>query len=181
MQLRDPQQFQLPLLSPVLAAIKAELKAGRGFYLIKRLPVQQWSREQVGLFVWPNLSYVCCMPNATCLPCIAKLLSTHERSAGKQSSPWYQLLMHLASPCSTTYCCGFLQLQVMCAYWGLGLHLGVAIPQNQKGHLVGHVKVRVANKANSSSARIDLRVGMYSPAHSRDRLYAALCFGPAEQ
>jgi hypothetical protein len=31
--------------------------------------------------------------------------------------------------------------QVMCAYWGIGLHLGVAIPQNQKGHLIGHVKV----------------------------------------
>jgi hypothetical protein len=48
MQLRDPAQFQLPLLSPVLAAMKAELTAGRGFYLIKGLPVQKWSREQVG-------------------------------------------------------------------------------------------------------------------------------------
>jgi hypothetical protein len=48
MQLRDPQQFQLPLLSPVLAAMKAELMAGRGFFLIKGLPVQRWSKQQVG-------------------------------------------------------------------------------------------------------------------------------------
>ncbi|KAF6260069.1 hypothetical protein COO60DRAFT_1700521 [Scenedesmus sp. NREL 46B-D3] len=76
MQLRDPAQFQLLLLAPVLAAMQAELSAGRGFYLIKGLPVQQWSRDGC----------------------------------------------------------------VMCAYLGLGLHLGVAIPQNQKGHLIGRVK-----------------------------------------
>ncbi|WIA14323.1 hypothetical protein OEZ85_002853 [Tetradesmus obliquus] len=75
MRLRDPAQFPLPLLSPVLAAMRQELTAGRGFYMIKGLPVQHWSREQV-----------------------------------------------------------------MVAYWGIGVHLGVAIPQNQKGHLIGHVK-----------------------------------------
>jgi hypothetical protein len=44
----------------------------------------------------------------------------------------------------------------MCAYWGLGLHLGVAIPQNQKGHLVGHVKVRVGgdNADNVNTVRV---------------------------
>lgn len=33
------------------------------------------------------------------------------------------------------------RLQTMVAYWGLGLYLGKAVPQNKKGHLIGHIKV----------------------------------------
>lgn len=47
MRLRDPDEFPLPFLQPVLARIKQELTAGRGFFLMKGLPVQQWTREQV--------------------------------------------------------------------------------------------------------------------------------------
>eukprot|EP00775_Hariotina_reticulata_P003159 gene3159-3437_t len=75
MKLRDPADFPIPLLAPVLARTARELQTGRGFFLLRGLPVAKWSRQQV-----------------------------------------------------------------LVAYWGLGLHLGVAVPQNQKGHLLGHVK-----------------------------------------
>jgi hypothetical protein len=69
MQLRDPAQFQLPLLSPVLATLKAELTAGRGFYLIKGLPVQRWSREQVnfGLNICDSTTVVKKTHKLTCV------------------------------------------------------------------------------------------------------------------
>jgi len=30
--------------------------------------------------------------------------------------------------------------QKFLAYWGLGAHLGHSVPQNYKGHLIGHVR-----------------------------------------
>ena len=32
--------------------------------------------------------------------------------------------------------------QTMIAYWGMGLFWGNARPNNKKGHLIGHIKVR---------------------------------------
>jgi hypothetical protein len=56
-------------------------------------------------------------------------------------------------------CCNYLRLQVMSAYWGIGLHSGVAIPQNQKGHLVGHVKVRVVGTMPGLSVHAIIDLG----------------------
>ena len=39
--------FPLPTLGPLLAAILRDVTSGRGFALLKGLPVQRWSRLQV--------------------------------------------------------------------------------------------------------------------------------------
>ena len=38
-------------------------------------------------------------------------------------------------------CCS--QLESVLAYWGFGLYWGKAVSQNAKGHILGHVKVRI--------------------------------------
>lgn len=67
--------FPLPGLAPELARIREELLRGRGFALVRGLPVQGRSMGQIAI-----------------------------------------------------------------AFWGIGTHLGEAISQNAKGHLLGHVK-----------------------------------------
>lgn len=67
--------FPLPGLAPDLARIREELLRGRGFALIRGLPVEGRSMRQIAT-----------------------------------------------------------------AFWGIGTHLGEAISQNAKGHLLGHVK-----------------------------------------
>lgn len=69
------EEFSLPTLGPLLRGAGDEVNSGRGFVLLKRLPVERWSREQI-----------------------------------------------------------------LVAYWLIGLHWGVAMPQNEKQHLIGHVK-----------------------------------------
>jgi len=69
------EDFPLPSLAPRLKAILAELLDGRGFVLLRGLPVQRWGLRQSAV-----------------------------------------------------------------AFYGLGLHLGRARPQNAQGHLLGHVK-----------------------------------------
>lgn len=44
--------FPLPQLEPVLASIRQALVDGRGFALIRGVPVDRWSREDVGLAFW---------------------------------------------------------------------------------------------------------------------------------
>lgn len=69
------EDFQLPQFSAKMAEIKATLVNGIGFFLVKGLPVQDWSREK----------------------------------------------------------------QIV-AYMGLGSYLGDRVPQNGKGHVLGHIK-----------------------------------------
>ncbi|MBT9502400.1 MAG: TauD/TfdA family dioxygenase [Burkholderiaceae bacterium] len=69
------EDFPLPTLGPRLQTVLAELLDGRGFVLLRGLPVQRWSLRQSAV-----------------------------------------------------------------AFYGLGLHLGRARPQNAQGHLLGHVK-----------------------------------------
>ena len=45
----SPANFSLPTLGPALRAILKELLEGRGFILLRGLPVQSWSREQQAL------------------------------------------------------------------------------------------------------------------------------------
>ena len=72
------EQFPLPTLGPVLEAVREEVRAGRGFALLRRVPVERYSRREVAI-----------------------------------------------------------------AYWGIGLYWGVALSNNAKGHLIGHIKVCV--------------------------------------
>jgi len=69
--------FKLPTLGPLLHAVGKEVNHGRGFALVRRLPVERWTRAET-----------------------------------------------------------------LVAYWVIGLHWGVPMPQNEKQHLIGHVKVR---------------------------------------
>ncbi len=52
-----PEGFPLPRLGPVLRAVLAELQEGRGFILMRGLPVERWSRAQqaaayLGIGAW---------------------------------------------------------------------------------------------------------------------------------
>ena len=67
--------FPLPKLSEIFESIRQEILEGRGFCLLKGLPVFELAREEVIIL-----------------------------------------------------------------YWGIGLYFGDAVPQNAKGHLLGHVK-----------------------------------------
>ncbi len=67
--------FELPTLAPKLERIQHDVVNGRGFVLLRGLPVQRFSIEESAI-----------------------------------------------------------------AYWGLGAHIGEAVSQNAKGHLLGHVK-----------------------------------------
>ena len=46
------EDFQLPRLGPVLTGIRHELIDGRGFVLIRGIPVDRWSREDIALAFW---------------------------------------------------------------------------------------------------------------------------------
>ena len=42
-----PQDFDLPTLGPVLRAMRQDVQHGRGFALLRGLPVDRWTRVQV--------------------------------------------------------------------------------------------------------------------------------------
>lgn len=82
----------MPTLGPLLSNIQQEVLRGRGFALIRGLPVDGWSR-----------------------------------------------------------------LETLVAYWGIGLHWGKLRRQNEKAHLIGHVKdVGVDSKHDNPATRIYL-------------------------
>lgn len=67
--------FPLPQLGPQLDALRSELLQGRGFVLLRGLPVERYTIEESAV-----------------------------------------------------------------AYYGLGMHFGISLPQNAKGHVLGHVR-----------------------------------------
>jgi hypothetical protein len=69
------EHFPLPRLAPVLDAIRRELLGGRGFVLLRGLPLERYSLADAAIL-----------------------------------------------------------------FWGLGAHLGTALSQNARGHVLGHVK-----------------------------------------
>ena len=71
----NPENFPLPTLGKALSNIRNEVIRGRGFVLIRGVPVQRYSTEQSVI-----------------------------------------------------------------VYWGIGSYLGQTVPQNAKGHLLGHIK-----------------------------------------
>ena len=70
-----PAEFPLPTLGPTIAEWAAELADGRGFLLVRGLPVARYTEQEAGI-----------------------------------------------------------------VYWGIGAHLGVPVPQNNDGDLLGHVR-----------------------------------------
>ena len=105
--------FPLPTLEPVLAAIAAELIDGRGFLRISGLPVER---------------------------------------GGVDDASWM--------------------------YWGIGLHLGIPLPQNVKGHQQGDVKDQ-GKRADDPTARGNELGGVPQPFHSDGSdLVGLLCLDP---
>ncbi|KAK9862133.1 hypothetical protein WJX84_005815 [Apatococcus fuscideae] len=107
--------FPLPTLGQKLQAICREVTFGRGFQLIRGIPVQEWTR-----------------------------------------------------------------LQILVAYWGIGLWLGKVMPQNKKGHIIGHIK-DIGGDVNNPTTRIYL-TRMDQPWHcdSAD-IVGLLCLQPAKE
>lgn len=52
------QDFELPLLAPVLETVAAELESGRGFMLIRGLPASGYTDEELGIMFWGIGCYV---------------------------------------------------------------------------------------------------------------------------
>lgn len=48
----SPSRFPLPTLGPALAALRGELIDGRGFVLLRGLPVDRWTREETARVYW---------------------------------------------------------------------------------------------------------------------------------
>lgn len=46
------EQFPLPTLGPVLEAVREEVVNGRGFALIRGVPVERYSRQEVMIAYW---------------------------------------------------------------------------------------------------------------------------------
>jgi len=108
-------EFPLPTLAGRLDALRAELLHGRGFALLRGLPVARYTlRESATL------------------------------------------------------------------YWGIGAHLGSAVPQNAQGHLLGHV-IDVGRDENDPSARIyQTRARQFYHADSCD-IVGLLCLRKARE
>ncbi len=49
------EDFPLPTLGPLLAEVLAEVLKGRGFALLRGLPVDRWSRKETLVAYWGEL------------------------------------------------------------------------------------------------------------------------------
>lgn len=46
------EHFDVPSLAPVIAEIEHQIADGRGFVLLRRLPVEQYSKDELGMIFW---------------------------------------------------------------------------------------------------------------------------------
>ena len=46
------QHFELPSLRPVIDEIRRQIEAGRGFVVVRRLPVEAFSKNDLGMLFW---------------------------------------------------------------------------------------------------------------------------------
>src|SRR6266571_2141577 len=46
------EHFELPSLRPVIEEIRNEIRDGRGFVLLRRLPVEDYSKDEIGMIFW---------------------------------------------------------------------------------------------------------------------------------
>lgn len=107
--------FPLPTLSARLEALAAELDQGRGFWLLRGLPIEEMS-EREAAFV----------------------------------------------------------------YWGIGLHMGVPVSQNARGHLLGHVTDEGMDyRVNSGVRGYQTRLRLPYHTDSSD-VVGLLCLRPAK-
>jgi hypothetical protein len=107
--------FPLPTLGPRLLMLAAELDTGRGFWLLRGLPIDQMTERQAAF-----------------------------------------------------------------AYWGLGLHMGIPVSQNARGHLLGHVIDEGLNYKTDNGAR-GYQTRLRLPYHTDSSdVVGLLCLKPAK-
>jgi len=105
--------FALPGLAQRLRGLAAELDRGRGFWLLRGIPIERMSRRDAAV-----------------------------------------------------------------AYWGIGLHMGVPVSQNSRGHMLGHVTDEGVDMRNTDSRGYQTRVGLPYHTDSSDTV-GLLCLQPA--
>lgn len=107
--------FPLPTLGPRLLTLAQELDRGRGFWLMRGLPIDELTERQAAFI-----------------------------------------------------------------YWGIGLHMGVPVSQNARGHLLGHViDEGVTYKGNASARGYQTRLRLPFHTDSSD-VVGLLCLQPAK-
>jgi len=69
--------------------------------------------------------------------------------------------------------------QLMTAYWGIGIHIGIPVSQNAKGHLLGHV---IDQRTNSQNDKRIYQTNKAQPFHSDScDIVGLLCLRKAKQ
>jgi len=48
----QPEHFDVPSLHPVIDEIRHEIENGRGFVVVRRLPVEDYSKDEIGMIFW---------------------------------------------------------------------------------------------------------------------------------
>jgi hypothetical protein len=46
------EHFDVPSLQPVIDEIRHEIEDGRGFVVVRRLPVEDYSKDEIGMIFW---------------------------------------------------------------------------------------------------------------------------------
>jgi hypothetical protein len=46
------EHFEVPSLAPVVGEIRHQIEDGRGFVLVRRLPVEDYSKDEIGMIFW---------------------------------------------------------------------------------------------------------------------------------
>lgn len=46
------EHFEVPSLAPAIAEIRSQIQDGRGFVVVRRLPVERYSKDELGMIFW---------------------------------------------------------------------------------------------------------------------------------
>src|SRR5580704_16559812 len=52
------EHFEVPSLAPVVCEIRHQIEDGRGFVLVRRLPVEDYSKDEIGMIFWGIGTYL---------------------------------------------------------------------------------------------------------------------------
>ena len=52
------EHFEVPSLQPVIDEIRSEIEDGRGFVVVRRLPVEDYSKDEIGMIFWGIGTYL---------------------------------------------------------------------------------------------------------------------------
>src|SRR6516162_9191935 len=52
------EHFEVPSLRPVIDEIRHQIKDGRGFVVVRRLPVEDYSKDEIGMIFWGIGTYL---------------------------------------------------------------------------------------------------------------------------